>query len=323
MHEGVVILIPAFNDWDALALLLPELDSVLARNQIYPDVVIVDDGSTILRPSGFPTCQLSAIGGVRVLQTRRNLGHQRALAVGMVYIHEHIPCRRVVVMDADGEDRPHDIPALLARCEQDSPPQIVFAARLKRVESAAFRFFYQLYRLAHWLLVGVRVRVGNFSVIPRESLSRLVVMGEIWNHYAAAVFRGRLPFTTIALERGRRLAGQSKMNFISLATHGLSAISVFADVVGVRLFTAAIALMSLSTALFAGLAVARFGFEAPVPVWMLYGAAFVSVILLQAVMFAFVLAATMLGSRINAGFVPLRDCPFYVQGVERVFPADD
>src|SRR5579862_4189479 len=110
MHEGAVILIPLYNDWDALALLLPELDRVFTAHGIFPEVLIVDDSSTIPRPEKLAGAPLSAIRSVTVLETRRNLGHQRALAVGMVYIHEHIPCRVVVVMDADGEDRPRDIP---------------------------------------------------------------------------------------------------------------------------------------------------------------------------------------------------------------------
>ena len=45
------------------------------------------------------------------------------------------------------------------------------------------------------------MRVGNFSVIPRDLLSRLVVVSELWNHYAAAVFKSRLPFVTLKGER--------------------------------------------------------------------------------------------------------------------------
>jgi 2-polyprenyl-3-methyl-5-hydroxy-6-metoxy-1,4-benzoquinol methylase len=81
------------------------------------------------------------------------------------------------------------------------------------------------------MLTGISVRVGNFSILPRSYLSTLIVLSELWNHYAAAVFRSRLKFEMIPIPRGRRIAGASRMNFVSLVTHGLSAASVFSDIV--------------------------------------------------------------------------------------------
>ena len=104
-----------------------------------------------------------------------------------------------------------------------------------------FRFFYHIYRVLHRALTGVSVRVGNFSILPATFLTTLVAMSELWNHYAAAVFRSKLPFTMIPVPRGTRIAGRSRMNFTALVSHGLSAISVFGDIVGVRLLVASLA----------------------------------------------------------------------------------
>ena len=64
---------------------------------------------------------------------------------------------------------------------------------------------------------------------------------ELWNHYAAAVLKTRLPYTSVPTIRGRRLQGDSRMGFVSLAVHGLSALSVFSDTLGVRLLVASVA----------------------------------------------------------------------------------
>ena len=112
--------------------------------------------------------------------------------------------------------------------EVDAPNQLSFAV------------FYHLYRHLHRALTGVRVRVGNFSILPFAYLSTLVAMSELWNHYAAAVFRSKLAFRMIPIPRGTRIAGSSKMNFVALVSHGLSAISVFGDIVGVRLLIASL-----------------------------------------------------------------------------------
>ena len=115
----------------------------------------------------------------------------------------------------------------------------VFAERARRTESLSFRLFYRLYKAAHLILTGEPVRVGNFSVLPATLLGRIVCVSDLWNHYAAAAFKARLPITTLPLARGHRLDGKSKMNFVSLAMHGLGAMSVYGDRIGVRLLVAA------------------------------------------------------------------------------------
>ena len=129
--------------------------------------------------------------------------------------------------------------ALLAEYEKDRR-HVVFAARTKRMESVLFRVCYQLYRLVHRALTGIEVRVGNFSVAPRAALTRLMGVPDVWNHYAAAIHRARIPRKYLPLARGKRLAGESKMNFTSLLVHGLTAMSVFSDQVSARLLTLAV-----------------------------------------------------------------------------------
>src|SRR5262249_7603317 len=101
-------------------------------------------------------------------------------------------------------------------------------------------------------------------------LDTLSVMPELWNHYAAAVFRSKLPLKTVPIPRGHRTSGTTQMNFVALVYHGLSAISVFGDIVGVRLL-----LGSLVGALLAGLAIfaiiaVRFMTDWAIPGWATY-----------------------------------------------------
>ena len=75
----LVILAPVFNDWPAVRLLLPRLDTELAKNRLRARVVLVNDGSYVPPPASLVDAELSAISQLRVLSLRRNLGHQRAL----------------------------------------------------------------------------------------------------------------------------------------------------------------------------------------------------------------------------------------------------
>jgi hypothetical protein len=109
----VMIVSAVYNDWPALGLLLPRLDSELARHGIRARLLLIDDGSFEPAPDPLTDAALEAIAEIRILTLRRNLGHQRALAVGLAFVQENLPCDAVVVMDADGEDNPADVPRLL------------------------------------------------------------------------------------------------------------------------------------------------------------------------------------------------------------------
>ncbi len=43
----IVVLMPVFNDWESLALLLPALDESLAARGFQAEVLLIDDGSPI------------------------------------------------------------------------------------------------------------------------------------------------------------------------------------------------------------------------------------------------------------------------------------
>lgn len=316
-HEnpGTLILIPVYNDWTSLALLLPRLEAALSSAGRNADVLVIDDGSTQEMDADFPEGPWSALGHVRVLKLRRNLGHQRAIAVGLAYVEDLLKPAAVVVMDGDGEDDPNDVPRLLERMEFEGNRLIVFAERTRRSESFAFRLGYQGYRLLHRLLTGIAVRVGNFSAIPSDRLASLVVVSELWNHYAAAAFRSRQPFCTIPTNRSRRLHGQTKMNYVGLVTHGLSAISVFGDIVGVRLLGFAMLLATLAAVGLVAAVVIRLATNLAIPGWATFAVGLCLILLIQSFLLMFVFSFVTLAGRQGSSFLPSRDYPYFVSGV--------
>jgi glycosyltransferase involved in cell wall biosynthesis len=160
--------------------MLALLDESLWRKGIQANVLVVDDASTTAQPYEDIVLQSPrATREIDVLQLRRNLGHQRAIAVGLAYVEANANCRAVVVMDGDGEDEPEDVQKLIERCSQEGYEKLVFAKRIKRSESWFFKLFYLAYRLFYRLLTGYEIRVGNFSVIPHEVLYRIVGVSEI------------------------------------------------------------------------------------------------------------------------------------------------
>jgi polyisoprenyl-phosphate glycosyltransferase len=311
--DSIVILIPIFNDWNSLSALLSELEQVLAKHELSAQIVVVDDGSTSPRPEGDLQHGWQALRGIDVLELRRNLGHQRAIAIGLAYVEDRDTCRAVVVMDGDGEDDPRDVPLLLETCRDCGWQKIVFAERTKRSESISFRAFYSIYKVMYRLLTGRAIHFGNFSVVPRHRLSSLISVSEMWNHYAAAVLKSRQPYCAVPTERTKRLQGQSKMNFVAYVIHGLSAISVDSELVGVRLL-----LLSFGMVLVAliGLAVTvgiRFGTNLAVPDWAMPVVGVITFLLFQTVVLTVIFSFITLGGRHNTFFLPKRDYVHYVR----------
>ena len=76
----------------------------------------------------------------RVVQLACNLGHQRAIAVGLVEVTKLKGLDAVVVMDADGEDRVEDVIRLIGVWSQE-PNRIVFARRERRSKSVRIQNF--------------------------------------------------------------------------------------------------------------------------------------------------------------------------------------
>jgi glycosyltransferase involved in cell wall biosynthesis len=320
----VVVLLPVRDDWISAAELIASLDRTISasKSNVCLDVLMVDDASVESWLSTQFDFRFSVVRRVQVLRLLRNLGHQRAIAAGLVHIEAKMPCEAVLVMDADGEDTPSGALQLIEEFLQARGKVLVFAERARRTESLMFRAFYQTYKALHRILTGISVRVGNFSIMPRTYLSTMIVVSELWNHYAAAVFRSRLSFTMIPIPRGHRIAGSSHMNFAALVIHGLSAVSVFAEEVGVRLL---IGTLSGSLGVVIGFAIfllVRMLTNHSLPGWTNYVIGTLSIILIQVVTIAACFTFFMLSGRAAMAFIPRRDAPLFVKEVLNIYPND-
>ena len=81
-----VVVMPVYEDREASSRLMKNL-----RDE-YGDavtVVAVDDGS-VRDPIDAGVLDKAGIGGV-VIRLRRNVGHQRAIAIGLNYVADHMP----------------------------------------------------------------------------------------------------------------------------------------------------------------------------------------------------------------------------------------
>jgi hypothetical protein len=147
----------------------------------------------------------------------------------------------------------------------------------------------------------------------------MMAVPDLWNHYAAAVYRARLPRRLLPLPRGRRLAGESKMNFVSLLIHGLTAMSVFSDQVSARLLTASAGFAAISGALIVLVVSVRLFTNLGVPGWATYTVGGLLGLVVQSLTFAVLFSFLIASRRSSMSFVLQRDAPYFILGKTSLF----
>ena len=305
----VRILMPVFNDWESCGILLRKIEEELADTSYDFSFFVIDDFSSQNTPDNFLTVFNHH---VKIVRLNRNVGHQRAIALGLCYLNENAEGDFVIVMDADGEDRPQDIKALLSKASEEKE-KIVFAKRTKRYEGIWFRFFYWWYKLFFRMFTGQTISFGNYCAIPFKKLKNLVYVSEVWNHFSGGIIRSRIPFTSVPLERGIRYAGQSKMNFISLVMHGLSAISVYTDTLAVRILLSSLGLIFLAMLSIFIVAGIRLFTPFAIPGWASFVVLGILIIIFQAFMISLFLVFNVLNYRTQQHFIPALEYKKFIE----------
>jgi len=235
----LLITTPVYNDWEAFRLLVEDLDSLIAINYSV-SILAINDGSIDNCTINF---KYKSIVSIEVINLTTNMGHQRAISVGLSSIDTE-QYDLVIVMDSDGEDKVTDISRLIESFK--SSGDIVVAHRGKRSEGVFFKLFYFLYKAIFKLLTGYKMSFGNFSLIPAGMIDKITSMPESWNNFPASLIKSKLPISYVETKRGVRYFGYSKMNFSSLLLHGLSAISVFSEIVIIRSIMTLVVILTLA-----------------------------------------------------------------------------
>jgi glycosyltransferase involved in cell wall biosynthesis len=112
MHLSVVI--PVYNEQESLPLLHSALHAALGALPHPWEVVLVDDGSRDDSAAALETLAAADTAHTRVVLLRRNFGQTAAIAAGI----DHAVGDVIVLMDADLQNDPADIPMLLAKLDE-------------------------------------------------------------------------------------------------------------------------------------------------------------------------------------------------------------
>jgi dolichol-phosphate mannosyltransferase len=109
----VSVLVPVFNEEGNIPLLCERLFAVLDRLSVSSEVIAVNDGSADGSMKELRE-QAARFPRLRIVDLRRNFGQTAALMAGI----DHARGEVVVMIDADLQNDPEDIPMLLKKIEE-------------------------------------------------------------------------------------------------------------------------------------------------------------------------------------------------------------
>ena len=228
-----IILIPVYNDWKSVSKLLKEIDLQIVEWEPEVSVLIINDFSTETKSS--IDSNFKKIKSVKVLNMKKNQGHIRCFATGLKFIIEREEFDYVILMDADGEDRPEEL-SLLFNKSKEHHGKVITADRVKRSEGLLFKFCYQVHKYLTYIFAGHLIKFGNYACLPKEAVVKMIEEPSTWSSFAGSLtklFPERVSVPTI---RSVRYYGPSKMNFFRLLIHSFSIIATFKRTVFLRSF---------------------------------------------------------------------------------------
>ena len=216
LEDLTIVVVPVYEDLDSLKILVKELHEKY-QGKLY--LVIVDDCSVkdeIVKEN----CSLPNLRG-EIITLAKNSGHQSAIALGLNYIHQNLKnYSDIVVMDSDGEDRPLFIKTLKNKLNEKKF-DIVVSSRKSRKNPSHFKIFYFFYKIIFLYITGRKINFGNFMILNKKALEKLVKMKDLHIHLAACVLISNIGFHSIPSDRGQRYRGESKMNLSNLFLHAI------------------------------------------------------------------------------------------------------
>ena len=214
------ILVPVYNNEKSLQELATRLSDAL-RGQQY-EIVFVNDGS-VDRSGEILQNLASSDARCKVVLFSRNFGQHPAISAAL----EHARGDAFVLMDADLQDRPEDIPALLAPLAQGN--DVVYSImkgprRSQRLTSALFHYVFSR-------IVGVNVpsEIGTFRAFTGKVRDALLLFPERRILYGPLMFYIGFRSTFVEVAREQRAGESSSYTFRKRLVLAMNALLSYTD----------------------------------------------------------------------------------------------
>ncbi|WP_149095631.1 glycosyltransferase family 2 protein [Paenibacillus terrae] len=224
MNKIISILVPAYNEEQALRSLYKRLISVIGQIHTYDfEVLFVNDGSE--------DGTISIIKSLREQDSRvsfvdlsRNFGKEVAMIAGLDYAQGDA----VIIIDADLQDPPELIPQMIQYWEQGFDD--VYAKRISRSGETWFKkwtsgnFYKVLQKLTS---IPIQQDTGDFRLLDKRCVEAIKQLRES-QRYTKGMFSW-IGFNKkeILFDRDPRIAGETKWNYLKLIDLAIEGITSF------------------------------------------------------------------------------------------------
>lgn len=199
------IVIPLKDEAQSIPHLYKELTEIFKKIGHSYEIIFIDDGSSddslnILRQLGKKDDK------VRIIKFRANFGKSEALSAGFEASRGHV----IITLDADLQDDPNDIPALIEKLNEGY--DLVSGWRKKRIDTLTKRISSLLFNSGSSLISGVKLHDLNcgLKVFTKEVADELYLHGELHRFIPVLAFKKKFKVTEVIVNNRERKFGKSK-----------------------------------------------------------------------------------------------------------------
>lgn len=212
MSVYLSVVIPCYNEQESLPILYDRLFPVLDGIKKSYEVILVNDGSRDKTSEVLAELFQKRPDVIRVIEFNRNYGQHMAIMAGF----EHVRGEVIVTLDADLQNFPEDIPALLTKIDEGY--DVVGGYRVDRKDHWWRKFFSHMHNQLRLKLTKIDMRDEGcmLRAYKRNIIDQMVSCEEQSTFVTALATSFASNPIDVPVRHAAREAGTSNYNFYKL-----------------------------------------------------------------------------------------------------------
>ena len=222
--EKLSVVVPCFNEQEAIPLFYRETTSVLQIIHCDYEILFVNDGSEDHSLQVIETLTAKD-SRVKYLSFSRNFGKEAAMLAGMEYATGDL----VVIMDVDLQDPPALLPEMVEAIEKEGYDSVATRRVSRNGEPLLRSFFARIFYILIHKLSDADIVDGarDYRMMTRQMVDSILELNE-YHRFSKGIF-GWVGYETkwLDYENIERVAGETKWSFWKLLKYALEGIIAF------------------------------------------------------------------------------------------------
>lgn len=208
MPMNYSVVIPAHNEDESVLELYRRLTGVFSLMNGSYEIIFVNDGSTDATARVLKEIR-SKDEHVKIIEFRKKFGQTAAWSAGF----DHAQGDYVIVMDADLQNDPTDVPAMLEKMKKDNL-DVVSGWRKNRKDAGALKIGSKIGNWIHRWVTGEKIHDHGCSlkVYKKEALKDLELYGEMHRYITALLAWKGFKVGEMVVRHHPRVHGHTKYN---------------------------------------------------------------------------------------------------------------